>query len=273
MPRSLILASFVLCAAACPALGGLFKVGVTREKQVGWQAAAQIENSRDVLVLRGPAYDLLNEVGQKLVKASGQSDFEFRFNLVDLESKGEREKIINAFCLPGGHIYLFRDMQEVIASEDQLAAVLAHEIIHATDHHWARQQSTDWDRGLLLLGLGLSGAGGPTLARTVDIASFAMLKRFSRKHEQSADDLGLGLMAKAGFDPQGMVQMLEGLARLTKDAPKLMAWESDHPQLSLRVDRAKRHARELKATVAAPKPSSPRAGASPLETYAGSKNR
>lgn len=244
MHRSLIIA--LLCLTSLPALAGLFKVGVSREKQVGGQAAAQIENSPDVIVLRGPAHELINAIGQKLVKALGSSDFEFRFNLIDLESKGEREKIINAFCLPAGHIYLFRDMQEVIATEDQLAAVLAHEMIHAADHHWARQQSSDWDRGLLLLGLGLSGAGGSTLARTADIASFAMMKRFSRKHEQSADDQGIALMARAGFDPQGMVAMLEALAKLTKDAPRLLAWESDHPQLSLRVERAKRHAAEVK---------------------------
>lgn len=248
--RIATLAAMLACCA--PALAGLFKIGASREKKVGAEAAAEIEASSGVIVLRGPAAELVNEVGQKLVQASEQKDFDFHFTLVDLQPKSEKEKMINAFALPGGYVYVFRDMQEIVQTEDELAGVLAHEIIHATEHHWAKQQSSSWDRELLLtLGLGLSGAGRG-VSQSASIANFAMTKRFSRKYEQAADDNGLKLMAKSGFNPQGMVRMLEALAKVTKDAPTLMAWESDHPQLKLRVERAQRHAQELAGGVPAP---------------------
>lgn len=198
-----------------------------------------------MILLNGPAYQLVNEIGQKLVKASDQQDFKFSFYLIDVEPKKEKERLINAFALPGGHIYIFKDMREVIDNEDELAAVLAHEITHVTDHHWARQQASAWERDLLLtLGLGISGASRG-IANAADIVNFATTQRYSRKHEQSADDTGIRLMAKAGYNPQGMVAMLKSLSDLTKDEPKMIAWMSDHPRLKERVQRAERAAREL----------------------------
>lgn len=136
-----------------------------------------------------------------------------------------KDDVANAFCMPGGKIGVYTgifDKQKgllVAASDDELAAVLAHEIAHATLRHVTRQMTTAG--GLNLLGGLISVGVGQTVGgnwQSVFNQVFATGAQFyfpsySRRHESEADQVGLYYMAKAGFDPQAAIRIWERAAQ------------------------------------------------------------
>ncbi len=236
--RCALLLSALLLAATPTHAGGIINIGVGREKKLGAQAAEQIE--RQVVIRYDRVSDQIEKIGKRLAEALGQSDFEYHFRVIDM-------KEINAFALPGGYVYVFTGLAKAAKTEDEIAAVLAHEITHAHDHHWARQYEKQFTRDILLT-LGLMATGAGSFVRNVtDLLNFAIGQRYSRKDEQSADDKGMELMAAAGFNPEGMVSLLENLDKYSQRDPKLLQWMSDHPQILRRIERAKERFAELKA--------------------------
>ncbi len=214
------------------------KVSVEEEKKVGAQAAAEIDR-KEKATTRGEYARKVIEIGEKLVKAAENKDFQFSFKVID-------KKEVNAFALPGGYIYVYTGLKKAAETDDQLAAVLAHEIIHVTNHHWARQYEKAQQRNLILnLGLLLT-KGGRNVRLLAGVIDFAEGNKYSRRDESNADYDGMELMVKAGYNPDGMVEMLQNLGKVSKDTPKLLAWTSDHPSINKRVDEAKKHAEEIR---------------------------
>lgn len=230
----------VLCAVALiqTPKAASAKVSVEEEKRIGARAAAEIDR-KEKATTEGEYARKVIEIGQRLVKAAENKDFQFSFKVID-------KKEVNAFALPGGYIYVYTGLKKAAGTDDQLAAVLAHEIIHVTNHHWARQYEKAQQRNLILnLGLLITKAGRNTqiLAGVID---FTEGNKYSRRDESNADYDGMELMVKAGYNPDGMVEMLQNLGKISKDTPKLLAWTSDHPRISKRVDEAKQHAEEIR---------------------------
>jgi predicted Zn-dependent protease len=145
-------------------------------------------------------------------------------------------KDVNAVSLPGGPIYVFRGLMDLLGDDDDaLAGVLAHEIAHTNARHISKQYTKQLQTNLLLAVL-LSGQG-----RLVqDLASlgaeiFAL--KFSRDDEYDADRRGLSYSKKAGFDPMGLVRFFEKLQELDKrgGTPEFLR---THPVTKSRIDRA-----------------------------------
>jgi predicted Zn-dependent protease len=227
----------LFCLLAAPAHADLINIGVGREKKLGAQAAEQIEQQVDIRYDR--VSDQIERIGKRLVEALGKSDFEYRFRVIDM-------KEINAFALPGGYIYVFTGLAKAAKTEDEIAAVLAHEIIHAHDHHWANQYEKQFTRDILITGLLMATGAGNLVRNIADLLNFAVGQRYSRKDEQSSDDKGMELMAAAGYNPEGMIRLLENLGAYSKTDPKLLQWMSDHPQIPRRIERAKERLTTLK---------------------------
>lgn len=230
--------TLLFCLLTASAHADLINIGVGREKKLGAQAAEQIE--WQVSIRYDRVSDQIERIGQRLVEALGQSDFEYRFRVIDM-------KEINAFALPGGYIYVFTGLAKAAKTEDEIAAVLAHEITHAHNHHWARQYEKQFTRDILITGLLMATGAGNLVRNVADLLNFAVGQRYSRKDEQSADDKGMELMAAAGYNPEGMISLLENLGAYSKTDPKLLQWMSDHPQIPRRIERAKERLAELKA--------------------------
>jgi predicted Zn-dependent protease len=243
----LLLGTFGLCVT--PTQAGIINVGVGREKKLGAQAAEQIERQIDIRYDR--VSDQVEMIGKRLAEALGKSDFDYRFRVIEM-------KEINAFALPGGYVYVFTGLAKAAKTEDEIAAVLAHEIIHAHDHHWARQYEKQFTRDIVItLGLLVTGVGS-LIRNAADLLNFAIGQRYGRKDEQSADDKGMELMAAAGFNPEGMVALLENLGKYSKRDPKLLQWMSDHPQIPRRIERAKQRIAEIKAKGSVSSPMQPK---------------
>jgi predicted Zn-dependent protease len=125
----------------------------------------------------------------------------------------------NAFSIPGGRIYLTVGLLKALASEDELAAVLAHEIAHATAHDWANQrtqllllrvrQGTAW-RGFPSRGLAALGQGP---------ANAYQLAAWRRRAEENADARGLEYLYRAGYDPSAFVSLVRKMSTIEAQNP------------------------------------------------------
>jgi len=146
---------------------------------------------------------LVQEVGERLAANSHRPELIYRFTVLDSTS-------VNAFALPGGYIYITRGLLAYLNSEAELAAVLGHEIGHVTARHSVRQQSTATVAGILgaVVAASTGIQGADTLA---DMASTAIVRGYGREHELEADRLGAGYLAKSGYDPQGMLEVVRVL--------------------------------------------------------------
>lgn len=149
------------------------------------------------------------------------------------------EEAINAFALPGGYMGIYLGMMKFAENQHQLAAVMGHEIGHVIAEHGGERLSSNMlmagalitadmlmsnrsgsQRALLMAGLGIGAQVGVMLP-------------FSRRHESEADEIGLDLMARAGFEPEQAVRLWELMGEMSSNSgPELL---STHPVPATRV--------------------------------------
>ena len=200
--------------------------GVETDVELGREAASEYERELK------PFYDeevsgYVGRVGRRLIAALPEQyrrkQFAYVFKVVD-------DKELNAFALPGGHVYVNRGLVEGSASEGELAAVLAHEISHVALRHGTAQASK-----ALLAQIGLAvlseALGDSKKAQAVELGGYAALglymMKFSRDYEKQADILGAQIMSRAGYDPREMVALFRKFEQ--EGGSGLPQWLSDHP--------------------------------------------
>ncbi len=204
----------------------------------------------------------VTRVGQGIALQSGLSGARTDFTVTLLNSP-----INNAFAIPGGYVYVTRQLLGLMNDEAELAGVLGHEVGHVAARHSKRRQSAATRNAILgVLGTVLGGAigdsggvlgglGGLLQNNSMQIAQVATLG-FSRGQELEADQLGAQYLVKAGYDPAALASMLASLANQTaldarvagRDARSLPAWASTHPDPASRVQRAAALARQINGT-------------------------
>jgi len=178
--------------------------------------------------------DRVERLGQRCARASLRPNLLYKFHVV-------QSREINGFSLPGGHIYVTTGLLK-IANDNELASVLAHEIGHIVARHSLKTLKTRQEYNELAKSIGdLTGVAGD-VGRDLGIALGQMvgegfLTIHSRDEEREADFLGVRGMAKAGFDPQGMVTMFQKLKHVEGQEPDLLgSLFSDHPDAQERID-------------------------------------
>lgn len=213
--------------------GGLFSFAApspSDQKKVGDQAAQQVlQKYPEIHDARARHF---NEIGQRLVQALSPSDrktWDFRFHVLD-------SKEVNAFALPGGNMFMFTGLYQILSTDDALAAVTGHEMTHVRKQHWAQASAKQQQRDTLL-GIGLSIFHAGQAAQTIaGLADSAIGLKFSRGEEDQADQGGLENMVAAGYNPQGMIQLFEALEKVSGNGGGLGgAFLSDHPLTSDRI--------------------------------------
>jgi predicted Zn-dependent protease len=148
------------------------------------------------------------------------------------------DETANAFALPGGKIGVNTGMLEIVANDSQLATVLGHEIAHVLAEHTNERLSTGSlaEGGLAALQalLGTDTPGRETLLAALGVgAQVGVLLPFDRAQESEADLLGLGFMAKAGFDPRESLEFWRAMERAGGAAPP--EFLSTHPANATRI--------------------------------------
>ena len=210
--------------------GGLFAVASPEDqKKIGDQAAAQVLTQYHEVFDRRAGH--FSEIGQRLVRALPEPDrstWNFRFHVLD-------SKTVNAFALPGGNMFMFTGLYQLLPTDDALAGVTGHEMTHVRLQHWAKANEKQQERqaGIgLLLGIFHAGQAAQSLA---GLADNAIGLKFSRGEEDQADQGGLQNMVAAGYSPQGMIQLFEALEKVSGGGGGGSDFLSDHPLTSDRI--------------------------------------
>jgi len=217
------LSAGVAHAQALPDLGDESQAMLApgQERKLGEMVVRQIRGSGGYLD-DPEVNDYLNELGHRLVAAvpEGRQDFEF-FAIADPS--------INAFALPGGFVGVHTGLILLTQSESELAAVLAHEITHVTQHHMTRslasqQRSMLYSLAALALAIAASRAGGSSgQAISAGMASAQALAlqsqiNFTRDNEYEADRIGFQRLDAAGFDTAAMASFMTKMQKSSQFA-------------------------------------------------------
>jgi predicted Zn-dependent protease len=206
-------------------------VSVSDEIAIGRQAQAEVRKQTPRLT-DGPVSTYVTRIGRRLAAHARGARYPYSFSIADYRE-------INAFALPGGPVWVNRGAIASARDESQLAAVLAHEVAHVALRHSARQLSNMMvtNLGLNLLGalLGNSAGAGTANVAARLVASGAFLK-FSRDDEREADRVGADIMARAGWNPQGMIDVMQMIReQQQRDPGSVEVFFSNHPSPQDRI--------------------------------------
>ena len=161
---------------------------------------------------------LVQRIGEQVAANSHRPELVYRFTVLDSDQ-------VNAFALPGGYIYITRGLLAYLNSEAELAAVLGHEIGHVTARHSVRQHSASTMTGILgaVLSASTGVQGVSDLSR---LAGTAIVRGYGREHELEADRLGAEYLARTGYDPAAMLEVV-GVLKDQEAFDKLVAEQED----------------------------------------------
>jgi predicted Zn-dependent protease len=256
-----------LCVYLVIAVGSVFgTTGCTVSDRQIVEQSDQFHNGLQPAVIRDPELDrYINRVGERIVAAAREAheqeigpkahfgeeskwmfSDQMKFHFVN-------SKTLNAFTTGGEHMYIYTGLFQECKTEDELAAVMAHEYAHIYGRHV--QKGTRRQYGLI--GAALAAAGAGYLAGGKESgAEYASLfgggammagqlvgAGFTRKDESEADKYGFYFYTRAGYDPDRFDDFFQTM--VDKGMDKGPAFLSDHPSLASRVEDAKRRADEL----------------------------
>jgi beta-barrel assembly-enhancing protease len=205
-------------------------VGDEQEKALGQEAAAQIDSAVP-MIADDAANSYVTNLGTALATASDDRNRDWRFRIVNAE-------VLNAFALPGGFVYVNRGLIERATSSSELAGVLGHEIGHVLLRHSAerieKQQKTNVGVSVVC---GLTNICSSEAARVaIDVGGAALCARFSRRDELEADSAAVGIVSRAGYDPQGIATMFAKLLETRDQRPDMVeGWFASHPMEEDRI--------------------------------------
>ena len=152
---------------------------------------------------------------------------------------------INAFALPGGKIGVYTGILNVTENQDQLGAIMGHEVGHVIEHHSNERLSSNQvaQGGLALAGAALAIKGsknqGLLLAGLGLGVQYGVLMPYGRTHESEADIVGQDLMAISGFDPSASIKLWQNMAKNSQSSPP--EFMSTHPSNSTRIEDLTEH--------------------------------
>lgn len=177
----------------------LMTISEAEEVELGEAAFREVKSN--AYLIDDSRLRLVARVGERIAAVVGRDDFRWEFLLIGSDE-------VNAFALPGGKVAFYSGILPYCEDEDGVAAVMAHEVAHVLARHGAERlsQARLLEFGGAAISAVFSG-GSPVVQRGV-LGAYGMggklgvLLPFSRKHEAEADEIGLVLMAKAGFGPR-----------------------------------------------------------------------
>lgn len=242
----LCLASSQACSEVeLPTLGDTSSITISplQEKILGqqWVRAyrSQVATSSDPLVI-----DYLENLFDRLLPYSQLNEKHIQLVLAE-------NKTLNAFAVPGGIIGVHTGLLTYAKSENQLAAVLTHEMGHLSQRHYARQLESEKNMMMpmlagMLAGLVLAansqGDAGMAAIMTTQAATQQARLSFSRQNEQEADRIGMQTMEEAGLDPYAEADMFEEMMRASRLSRRPPEYLLTHPVTERRVADARNRA-------------------------------
>jgi predicted Zn-dependent protease len=203
----LLLAAALLLSAGCavnPVTGQQDFVLMSEDQELALGRQYHAEVMKEYREYDDPALKAyVQRIGERLARNSHRSGLVYRFTVLDSPE-------VNAFAVPGGYIYITRGILAYLGDEADLAAVLGHELGHVTARHTVRQHGAETAVGLLgailAASTGVEGAGD-----LASVAGTALTRGYGREHELEADRLGAEYLARSGYEPGAMLDVLRVL--------------------------------------------------------------
>lgn len=219
------------CATSPTGRSQLIFMPDSQMSQLGLQAFDQMKREKPV-----NKSEIFNQTAQcivtELTKGMGQN-----WEVVVFE-----DKTLNAFALPGAKIGVHTGMMELVDNQDQLAAVLGHEVGHVIARHSNERasQQTLTEQALGMISQTEYGQNPLIMAGLGLGAQYGVLMPYSRTHESEADLIGVDLMAKAGFNPEQNVNLWQKMAQASQ-GNQPSEFLSTHPAHETRIQQLKEH--------------------------------
>jgi predicted Zn-dependent protease len=227
-----VLFLFILCGSFIDKAGAMT---IEEEKKLGKKVFLEME--RSVEFVKDPTLQaFLDGMGRSLVAQVGATTFEFTFHLI-------RASEPNAFAVPGGYIFVTTGLIVLSENEHELAGVLGHEIGHVMQRHVAQMFERSKRMSIATLAAMIAGVvlggGGKASEAAVTMAmatSEALALKYSRENETDADQNGVQYVAKAGYDPKGMIAFLSKISKMNLGSgSEIPAYLSTHPVTENRI--------------------------------------
>lgn len=234
----IVIVAFVGCSTV-PETGRrqVMLVSPSEEAQMGLSAFDQIK--KEEKVSQDPAANAqVQRVGKRIAQSVGRDIPNARWEFVVFDSPQ-----VNAFALPGGKVGVYTGLLKLAGSDDELAAVMGHEIAHVSSRHGAERTSQNYliSGGAALAQIGMEVQNVDPAKRTAIMSAYGIaanlgaLLPYSRLHETEADRIGLRFAAGAGYDPRAAVSFWKKMAANGRNQGKPPVWMSTHPSDEQRI--------------------------------------
>ena len=174
----------------------------------------------------------VKRIGERIAKAANRPDFNWEFNLID-------DPKVNAWCMPGGKVVVYTGILKMAKNDDQLATVMSHEVSHALARHGAERMSHQKiSSGVQQAANLLLGATAPEYTNAFNLAygvgtQYGVMLPYGRSHEYEADEIGIHLMKKAGYNINEAPKFWQNMKAANPNAP--MEFLSTHPSDDNRI--------------------------------------
>lgn len=236
MKKTALLFVAIVGLAAC----GLFKKGegskginmytIQQDKELGAQVEQQIASNPTEYPIVDSAsnkelYAYIYKIRNKILnsgKVANKDNFAWRIKIIN------NDTILNAFCTPGGYIYVYTGIMKYLDSEDELAGVLGHEIAHADLRHSTRQMTTMYGVDVVLGAI----AGNKEMIKQVSEGLIGL--KFSRNHETEADSKSVEYLCPTDYNANGGGKFFEKIA--AAGGGKSIEFLSTHPNPDKRIE-------------------------------------
>jgi predicted Zn-dependent protease len=237
MLRKVILLSTIYLLSTLFGCVTEYNIVTQRQEQIFYDTDREVKMGRAILKEIEKKYKFFDDplwkekvsaIGKRLVEFCDRKDLNYEFYILD-------EDEINAFALPGGFIFVYRGLLEMIDSDDQLACVLGHEIGHIVAKHAIKKLQAQMGYTLIRI-IASTIPENVQMGREMDLAFEQILSGFSREDEFLADRLGVRYAKRAGFSPHRYLEFLEKLHRIElKSPPRLKSYIKTHPYIPDRI--------------------------------------
>lgn len=208
---------------------------VNRISAASYNEQNQKAKEKNILVTSGPTYDRLMFIANRLILQTeafrdDTKQWDWHLTLIDAP-------VLNATCAPGGKITFYTGIIEQLnLNDDEIAAIMGHEIAHALREHGRERVSQAVAQNILVnIASALAGPYGSAVSAANQVAHYAIVLPNSRENESEADAIGLELAARAGYNPMGAISVWQKMLKATQDKgpPEFL---STHPSGETRIE-------------------------------------
>ncbi len=207
----------------------------------GQEMALGLQSAQEVLKKEKESTDQLQvervkRVGYRIAAAANKPDYKWEFHVIEKDT-------VNAFCLPGGKVFFYTGILNLTTTNDELAAVMGHEVAHALLRHGGERMSVALMTQLggqaasIALGTTVSPAASQVFGQVYGIGSqVGVALPHSRAQESEADEVGMILAAKAGYEPSGALSLWRKMDAYSKSkGQNVPGFLSTHPTTTDRI--------------------------------------